>query len=97
MSQTEESPEGGEEGYKCIKLVYLSVHRSVHQTVKDAHLKNKVAARDDFVEKQNDAPQHDRDHHNSVGLHCIDNGSGLLDQAQAQLQHTQTVSNSSKF
>ena len=69
----------------------------MHQSVVDAHLKNKVAARDDFVEEQNDAAQHDRHHNNSMGLHSIDNGSGLLDQAQAQLQHTHTVGIFSKF
>lgn len=68
----------------------------MHRSVVTAHLENKVAARDDFIEEQNDATQHDRDHNNSMGLHCIDDGGRLLDQAQAQLQHTQTVSILSK-
>lgn len=70
-----------------INVVCLSVHVSVV-----THLKNKVAARNDLVEKKNDAAQHDRDHHNSMGLDGIDDGGRLLDQAQAQLQHTWLVS-----
>lgn len=63
----------------CIKLGNLTVRLSVHHSVAMNHLKNKVAARDDFVEEEDDATQHDKDHNNSMGLHCIDNGGRLLD------------------
>lgn len=57
-----------------------------------SHLKDKVTARNDFVEEKDDAPQHDKDHHNGMGFDCIDHGGRLLDQAQAQLQHAWLIS-----